>query len=86
MNKFVLQNFSVKEMFIRQLVQLKGLSVGKALAITDKYPTPQSLIQAYRFGGDENLLSDILCKETSRCVGPTTSKAVYFMYSSRKLH
>ncbi|KAE8738479.1 hypothetical protein FOCC_FOCC016039 [Frankliniella occidentalis] len=81
------RNFSVKEMFIRQLVQMKGLSVEKAIAIVGRYPTPQAIVQAYRFGGDENLLADIPClgTTTSRSVGPATSKAVHFLYNSAKL-
>ncbi|KAJ1526776.1 hypothetical protein ONE63_008350 [Megalurothrips usitatus] len=81
------KNFTVKEMFIRQLVQLKGLSVEKAIAITGRYPTPQALIQAYRLGGDENMLADIPCLGTASCrnVGSGCSKAVHFLYSSEML-
>ncbi|KAK3927797.1 Crossover junction endonuclease MUS81 [Frankliniella fusca] len=81
------RNFTVKEMFIRHLIQMNGLSVEKAIAIVERYPTPQAIIQAYKFGGDENLLADIPClgTATSRRVGVATSKAVHFLYNSVKL-
>lgn len=82
------QNFSVKEMFIRQLVQLKNLSVEKAIAIVGQYQTPQALIQACRFGGHEAMFADIPCLGTATCrsVGPVTSKAVHYVYSTERLH
>lgn len=75
-------------MFIRQLLQMKNLSVEKALAITGRYPTPQALTQAYRVGGGENLLADIPCQGSTatRTVGPAISKSVYLIYNSVKLH
>lgn len=39
-----MRNFTVKDLFVRQLVQLKTLSVEKALAITKIYPTPTHLL------------------------------------------
>lgn len=85
---FPLQNFSIKDMFIRHLIQLKNLSVEKAIAIVGRYPTPQALIQAAKFGGHEGMFADIPClgTATSRNVGPVTSKAVHFMYTTEKLH
>lgn len=39
-----MRNFTIKDLFVRQLVQLKTLSVEKALAITKVYPTPKQLM------------------------------------------
>lgn len=39
-----MRNFTIKDLFVRQLVQLKALSVEKALAITKIYPTPTHLL------------------------------------------
>ena len=36
-----LQPLTVKEMFVKQLVQINGLTVEKACAITDSYQTPK---------------------------------------------
>lgn len=82
------KNFSIKEMFIRHLVQMKNLSVEKASAIVGKYPTPQALVQAIRYGGHDAMFAEIPCigTATSRNVGPTVSKAVHFMYSTERLH
>jgi len=75
-------------MFIRHLVQLKGLSVEKAIAIVGQYPTPQALIRASSFGGHDAMFADIPCLGTATCrsVGPVSSKAVYYMYTTERLH
>ncbi|XP_034242551.1 crossover junction endonuclease MUS81 [Thrips palmi] len=82
------KNFTVKEMLIRHLVQLKHLSVEKAIAIVGRYPTPQALIQASKFGGHDAMFADIPCLGTATCrnVGPATSKAVHYMYTTERLH
>ncbi|XP_018358443.1 PREDICTED: crossover junction endonuclease MUS81 isoform X2 [Trachymyrmex cornetzi] len=40
------RTFKVSEMFIRQLLQLKGMSIDKAMAIVERYASPQILITA----------------------------------------
>uniref|UniRef100_A0A1B6K3V5 Crossover junction endonuclease MUS81 n=1 Tax=Homalodisca liturata TaxID=320908 RepID=A0A1B6K3V5_9HEMI len=75
------RKYSVKEMFIKQLVQLRGLSVEKALAIVGRYPCPRSLITAFQEGGNEKLLADIPVGNLSRKIGPVISKAVYELYN-----
>eukprot|EP00096_Caligus_rogercresseyi_P013555 TRINITY_DN6195_c0_g1_i1.p1 TRINITY_DN6195_c0_g1~~TRINITY_DN6195_c0_g1_i1.p1 ORF type:complete len:358 (-),score=57.39 TRINITY_DN6195_c0_g1_i1:33-1106(-) len=42
------KNFTIKEFFMKMLLQLKGLTPGMALAIAQKYPTPSDLIQALK--------------------------------------
>lgn len=38
---------TVKQLFIKMLLQIKGLSVEKVLAITKKYNSPMALMNAY---------------------------------------
>ncbi|XP_068966111.1 crossover junction endonuclease MUS81 isoform X2 [Bombus flavifrons] len=40
--------FKVNQMFVRQLLQLKGMSIDKALAIVEHYPTPRLLVEAFQ--------------------------------------
>ncbi|XP_015609411.1 crossover junction endonuclease MUS81 [Cephus cinctus] len=81
------KNFKVKEMLIRQLLQLKGLSVEKALAIVEKYPTPRILSESLnnaKHDGDK-LLASIQCGYMKRQLGPTISRTVYQLYTKRTL-
>ncbi|CAH0586849.1 unnamed protein product [Chrysodeixis includens] len=76
---------TVTETFIKILLQLKGLSVEKALAITRKYPTPRSLIKAYQkcdANEGQALLTYLKYSELSPNVGPVISKAIYNIFSS----
>ncbi|XP_054271737.1 crossover junction endonuclease MUS81 [Macrosteles quadrilineatus] len=79
------RKYNVKEMFIKQLVQLRGLSVEKALAIVERYPSPRSLISAYEEGGGDKLLADISAGTLNRKIGPVISKAVFELYSKSVL-
>lgn len=76
---------TVTETFIKLLLQLKGLSVEKALAITKKYPTPRSLIKAYSKCNpkeSEYLLAYLKYGHLNRNVGHVNSKIVYELFSS----
>lgn len=71
-------------MFIKQLLQLKGVSVEKALAIVEKYPTPRSLMLAYRDNPGakgEKLLSAITYGKLRRNLGPAISKILFQLYT-----
>lgn len=74
-------------MFIRHLLQLKGISVEKALAIVDLYPTPTILTQAFRNAGEsgEKLLAGIKVGSLKRQLGPALSKTVFDLYTKRSL-
>ncbi|XP_022904262.2 crossover junction endonuclease MUS81 [Onthophagus taurus] len=79
------KDFTVKEMFIKHLTSLKGLSIDKALAIADKYPTPRLLIEAYnQTAGDEGekLISSITFKG-NKTIGPVISQVIHRLYSQR---
>lgn len=82
-----MRNFTVRDMFNRQLVSLKSLSIDKALAITEIYPTPQSLLTAYDRCFDEddamNLLANIPCGKLKRPLGSAISQTIYKLYKSK---
>ncbi|XP_031625049.1 crossover junction endonuclease MUS81 [Contarinia nasturtii] len=81
-----MRNFTIRDMFNRQLVSLKTLSIDKALAITEVYPTPKSLLSAYQRCFDENeainLLANIPCGKMKRPLGATISQTIYKLYNS----
>ncbi|KAM3958441.1 LOW QUALITY PROTEIN: mus81 structure-specific endonuclease subunit [Aphomia sociella] len=76
---------TVTETFIKLLLQLKGVSVEKALAITSAYSTPALLMKTYR-GCDvregELLLANLKYGDLSRNVGPTVSKSIFQLFSN----
>lgn len=81
-----MRNFTIRDMFNRQLVSLKSLSIDKALAITEVYPTPSSLIKAYARSFDEkeamNLLADIPCGKLKRPLGTAISQTIYKLFNA----
>lgn len=74
-------------MFIRQLLQLKGMSVDKAMAIVERYATPQILITALQNfdKNEEQLLANIQVGDKKRQLGPAISKAIYQLYTMNVL-
>lgn len=73
-------------MFIRQLLQLKGMSIDKAMAIVERYPSPQILITALENSAkDEQLLANIQVGDKKRQLGSAISKAVYQLYTMNEL-
>lgn len=75
----------VSDMFVKQLLQLHGISVDKALAIVSKYPTPRLLKFAYdaceNAKGAEGLLSNIEFGTLNKKVGPVISTTIYQLYN-----
>ncbi|XP_076393272.1 mus81 structure-specific endonuclease subunit isoform X2 [Megachile rotundata] len=65
--------FKVNQMFVRHLLQLKGMSVDKASAIVERYPTPRKLIDAYQMSdcNAELLLANIEYGNKKSLIGPT---------------
>lgn len=84
-NSTKMRNFTIRDLFMRQLVQLKTLSIDKAVAITEAYPTPRDLILAYRNCADNqdalNLLADIRFGKFQKPIGATISQTLYNLYS-----
>lgn len=81
-----MRNFTIKDLFVRQLLQLKSLSLDKALAIIDQYPTPTNLRDAYRdctnIEDAENLLATIKFGKLKSSIGSTISTIVYKLYNN----
>ncbi|XP_032735376.1 crossover junction endonuclease MUS81 isoform X1 [Lontra canadensis] len=75
---------SVREVFARQLMQVRGVSGEKAAAIVDKYSTPASLLAAYDACAtpkeQEMLLSTIKCGQLQRNLGPALSRTLSQLY------
>lgn len=82
------RTFKVSEMFIRQLLQLKGISVDKAMAIVESYATPQLLITALQNcdKNGEQLLANIQVGNKKRQLGAVISKTVYQLYMTNELN
>ncbi|KAG5320658.1 MUS81 endonuclease, partial [Pseudoatta argentina] len=80
------RTFKVSEMFIRQLLQLKGMSIDKAMAIVERYASPQILITALGNSGKngEQLLANIQVDKKRR-LGPAISKTIYQLYTMNEL-
>ncbi|KYN43583.1 Crossover junction endonuclease MUS81 [Trachymyrmex septentrionalis] len=80
------RTFKVSEMFIRQLLQLKGISIVKAMAIVECYASPQILITALENSGKngEQLLANIQVDKKRR-LGPAISKTIYQLYTMNEL-
>lgn len=78
-------NFTVREMFLKHLLQFSGMSVANALAITQHYPTLLSLTHAYlpSLGIKEriNLIARIKPHSAHRAVGPALAKKLMTTYS-----
>lgn len=82
------RTLTVTETFIKVLLQLKGMSVEKALAITSTYNTPKSLIEEYKNLSrreGETLLANLKQSDLARKVGPVASKSVYQLFASRDI-
>lgn len=79
---------TVQEIFIKQLLQLKGLSVDKAVAIAEVYPTPRSLFREYRMcitqKEAEDMLAGIQFGALKKTIGPVISKTIYQLYCNEK--
>jgi crossover junction endonuclease MUS81 len=69
---------------MKQLLQLHGLSVEKAQAIVERYPTPRALMAAYQDEGsaEEKLLANIHYGSLNRQIGPVISRTIYQFYTN----
>lgn len=79
---------TIKDFFVRQLIQLAQMTVEKAMAITDVYPTPRALLAAYenpKLRDDEAAKAALLAKipygaASKRTIGPSLSRIIYDLY------
>ncbi|XP_006860974.1 PREDICTED: crossover junction endonuclease MUS81 [Chrysochloris asiatica] len=78
---------SVREVFARQLMQVRGVSGEKAAALVDRYSTPASLLAAYDACAtskeQELLLSTVKSGRLQRKLGPVLSRTLSQLYCSR---
>lgn len=83
-----LRNFKIRDLFLRQLLQLKTLSLDKAMAILKYYPTPRSLLVAYENciseQDGEKLLANIEFGKLKKTIGPMISKTIFQLYNSKQ--
>jgi crossover junction endonuclease MUS81 len=72
---------------MKQLLQLYGLSVEKAQAIIEQYPTPRVLMAAYQAEGSAGvkLLARIRYGSLNRHVGPVISRTIHQFYTNHLL-
>lgn len=81
-----MSNFKINDLFLRQLLQLKSLSIDKAIAIIKEYPTPKSLIEKYKQCQNqseaENLLTNIKFGKLNKTIGLVISKIIYQFYNN----
>ncbi|XP_022219216.2 crossover junction endonuclease MUS81 [Drosophila obscura] len=77
---------TVREVFVQQLLQLHSLSLDRALAIVERYPTPRLLLDAYAACGEveqaRRLLAGITCGALERPLGEKLSQCLYDFYGS----
>ncbi|GJQ86282.1 mus81 [Trypoxylus dichotomus] len=77
------KNFTASEMFIKHLVQLKGVSIDKAMAIVEKYPTVKLLKEACDRDVEETekTIANIQFGKKKR-IGPAISSTLCRFYTS----
>lgn len=74
------KNMTVRDMLIRQLLQIRGLSVHKAFAIVEQYPSPKLLLNAFKRSGNPLLLANISYGIPIKTVGPAISKTLFQIF------
>jgi len=76
-------------MFVRQLMQLKGLSADKACAIIQKHPTPDHLLMEYSRCENkkqtESLSAPLEFGTGGRKIGSSISRKISCLYSTTNL-
>ncbi|XP_055880443.1 crossover junction endonuclease MUS81-like isoform X1 [Biomphalaria glabrata] len=79
------KDLTVKEMFMKQLFQIPGISADRAKAITRVYPTLSFLMEAFENCKDakekEKLLSGIKTGKSERNLGISLSRLVSLLYT-----
>ncbi|RWS10916.1 ERCC4-like protein [Dinothrombium tinctorium] len=83
-NSTKISNFTTEEMFIKHLLQFKGVSVTKAKCITKYYKTVACLLDAYEICETEKEKKELLSSVESgiRTIGPLVSARIYKFYNS----
>jgi crossover junction endonuclease MUS81 len=79
---------TVREVFIKMLMSIRGVSLDKALAIQEQWHTPAALYEAYEGLDSDDLKKKMIHEKlrrqpVRRRVGPTLSEAVYKVWGKR---
>lgn len=76
---------TVREMFAKQLMQMKGVSTDRAVAIVDIYPTPLRLMEAFDEQPSKkdkmNMLTNIPFGKCKKKIGLPISRQVFLHYT-----
>jgi len=76
---------TVREMFAKQLMQIKGISADRAVAIVDLYPTPTRLMKALDDLPSErdkmNMLTNVPFGKCKKKIGLPISRQVFLHYT-----
>ncbi|KAH8289695.1 hypothetical protein KR054_009509 [Drosophila jambulina] len=77
---------TVREVFVQQLLQLHSLSLERAMAIVERYPTPRCLLDAYEECEDpkeaRQLLARLPCGPLERPLGEKISQCLHEFYTT----
>lgn len=83
-----MRNFRIRDLFVRQLLQLKTLTLDKALAIVQHFPTPKHLLRKYESCDDqkeaEMVVANVPYGPTRKAIGPVISKCLYHFYHAQQ--
>ncbi|RZF43644.1 hypothetical protein LSTR_LSTR009241 [Laodelphax striatellus] len=81
------RKYTVGEMFLKHLLQLRGMSVEKAKAVVSLYPTPSHLMEAYRDcepSKKRMMLAKLRIGALGRYLGPVLSVAIHDFYTKNE--
>lgn len=79
------QNLRIQDVFKKQLLKLKGLSVQQASIIVGKYPTVRSLRESLRSCSQPESVISNLTRENMQPIGSHLSKVICQLYTERML-
>lgn len=85
--KFFFHNFqaaNVTKLFLKMLLQLNGMTLEKAYAISEIYPSPASLKTAYTkitSSKGERLLANLTFGKYNKMIGVVLSKIIYNLFT-----
>ncbi|ENN81877.1 hypothetical protein YQE_01740, partial [Dendroctonus ponderosae] len=74
------KKMTVSDLFVKMLIQIRGMSVERALAIIQQYPSPYLLKEAYESNDSESVNEKLLAAikfATGKKIGPALSKIVF---------
>lgn len=72
-------------MLVKHLLQLKGLSYEKALALIQRYPTVSRLMNALKEANSEKTIAAVSYGALGRSVGPVIAKSIHQLYTMPQL-